>query len=144
MNNCTIKIFSAAAAGVIGNFVDRFVPLAVVCTALVFADCVSAWQLSRRAARAGSGDGKFSSRKAGRVFVTLVRVYAVLMLALAVDMAIVQSDSVSVSRFVAGAVCLWQALSILENEASLNDSRWASVARRYLVDKAKRHGISLD
>jgi hypothetical protein len=144
MNNLTYKSVAAILAGVAGNVVDRFVPLAVVTTGLVMADCVSAWMLARRVAREGRGDGRFSSRKAGRVFATLAKVYGVLILSVGVDMAIVRSDNISVARFVAGAVCLWQALSIVENEASVNNSRWARVARRYLVDKAARHGINID
>ncbi len=40
---------------------------------------------------------------------------------------------------VAGAVCFWQLLSILENESTCSDARWARVARRFLIDKARRH-----
>jgi hypothetical protein len=138
-----------SGAGILGVVIDKSVPLAVVCTGLVVADCVSAWMLSRRVARrvarAAPDAGKFSSRKVARVFRTLARVYGLLLAATAVDVVILKSESFEVSRFAAGAVCFWQALSILENEASLNDSPWAKVARRYLIDKAARHiGVPAD
>jgi len=127
---------------------------------MVFADCLSAWALSRRAARVLSrkgsqtqklsaaplAPGKFSSRKAAAVFVTLIKVYAALLLAHGIDVAIIDNAAgFSAMKFVAGAVCAWQLLSILENEASLNGASWARIARRYLIDKASRHlGFPLD
>lgn len=38
-----------------------------------------------------------------------------------------------------GAVFFWQLMSILENESTCSDARWARIARRYLADKSKRH-----
>ena len=42
-------------------------------------------------------------------------------------------------RFCAGAVCFWQAVSVLENESSCSNASWARIARRFLIDKAARH-----
>ena len=42
-------------------------------------------------------------------------------------------------RIIAGAICFWQLLSILENESTCSTARWALLARKFLVDKAKRH-----
>ena len=80
------------------------------------------------------------------MFSTLVRVYALLMLGYAVQEVVLKPEvSFPLVRALAAGVCLWQSLSILENEASCSGSRWARIARRWLVDKTERHiGISLD
>lgn len=52
--------------------------------------------------------------------------------------------SEGLTRISAALVCFWQTLSILENEATASDARWARIARRILVDKTGRHlGIDL-
>ena len=42
-------------------------------------------------------------------------------------------------NIVAGIFCFWNFWSILENESSLKDARWAKIMQRILVDKAERH-----
>lgn len=143
MSNMMMRGALATATGLIWNFVSPALPCAAICTAMVVADCVTAWRLSRRVRRrhsdAPESAGKFSSRRAGRVPVTLARIYCLLLLAHGIDVAILGPGDISLMRFAAGAVCFWQALSILENEASLNNAPWAAYARRWLIDKASRH-----
>jgi hypothetical protein len=45
----------------------------------------------------------------------------------------------NVCKIVAGAVCGWQFWSFLENKASCNGAKWASKAKKILVDKTNRH-----
>lgn len=142
MQTLTFRAPWAALGGALLSLVDVTMPFALICTAMVVADCASAWALSRRVRRVhprASSAGKLSSRRLGRVVVTLGRIYALLLLAAAVDCWIVADGTHAVMRFCAGAVVVWQTLSILENEASCSDARWAVHARRYLVDKVKRH-----
>lgn len=151
MNYNVIKTIATGVGGVVWNFVGPALPCAAICTAMVFADCVTAWRLSRRVRRrvkdAPRDVGKLSSRRLGRVPVTLGKVYALLLLSHGVDEAILEGAGVitvggvdlSLMKVAAGAVCFWQALSILENEASMNGATCARHARRWLIDKAGRH-----
>lgn len=117
------------------------IPFILVCTLAVLCDCYTAWALSRRVKKRfpGSNDGKFKSNYAGRVFVTLIKVYALTVLAHLIDLYIFPDLSLRLPNVVAGAVCFWQVWSMLENESSCNDARWAKVAQRVMVDKTERH-----
>ncbi|MDO5394350.1 MAG: hypothetical protein Q4F07_00135 [Bacteroidales bacterium] len=140
------RYLAAAIGGILWSLVLPALPYAALCTAMVCADAVTAWTLSRRVARRygrkarNAGAGKIQSRRMARMLVTLGKIYALLILASAIDAVIMRdAGSVSALRFSAGAVCLWQTVSILENEASCSDASWARIARRWLIDKAKRH-----
>ena len=43
------------------------------------------------------------------------------------------------ANFISSGFCLVQLISILENESSCNDARWAKVLQKVLVNKAARH-----
>ena len=122
------------------------VPYCVVCTLAVLFDCYTAWSLGRRVRRRfpDRSDGKLKSTHLARVFMTLIKVYALIILAHLIDKYIVLGFSMALPNIVAGAVCFWQIWSMLENEASCNDAKWARVAQRILVDKTERQfGVSL-
>jgi hypothetical protein len=143
----TIKGTSVAACSAVSAAVIPVMPFGEVCTTMVLADCVSAWALSRRIKRklpAMAAAGKFTSHRFGRVIVTLAKAYAALLLAHQIDTVLLGAEQVSCIKFVASAICFWQAWSILENESSCNDARWAKIAQRWLIDKTERHlGIDL-
>lgn len=113
----------------------------VICSIAVFMDCYTAWALSRRVKKKypGANDGKFKSIHAGRVLVTLIKIYALIILAFLIDQFIIPDISLRLTNIVAGAVCFWQVWSMLENESSCNEARWAKIAQRVLVDKTERH-----
>lgn len=117
------------------------VPFIIICTIAIFFDCYTAWSLSRRVKRKypGANDGKFKSRDAGRVFVTLIKVYALTILAYLIQIFILEGLPIKLANIVAAAVCFWQVWSMLENESSCNDAKWAKIAQRILVDKTERH-----
>ena len=132
------------------SFVAPVLPYGAICTAMVVADLLSARMLARRVRRRHPlpdrpPSTRFSSRRFGETLMTLVRVYALLLLAHGVDLVIIGADSgLSLLRFAAGLVCFWQLWSILENESSANDSAWARIAQRIMIDKTERHlGIDL-
>lgn len=121
---------------------ESVTPMFILTGGFVFADTVTAYRLQRRLARAGKLDpekAKFSSARFGRVFITLGRIFALLMLTAMADYLVLAPLGIPAMKIVAGAVCFWQAISLLENEASQNDAPWASHARHFLVDKAKRY-----
>lgn len=117
------------------------VPFIFICTIAILFDCYTAWSLSRRVKKKypGANDGKFKSRDAGRVFVTLIKVYALTILAYLVQTFILEGLPIKLANIVAAAVCFWQFWSMLENESSCNDAKWAKIAQRILVDKTERH-----
>lgn len=43
------------------------------------------------------------------------------------------------ANITAGAFCMVQVLSILENESSCNEAKWAKALQKILIDKTKRH-----
>lgn len=122
-------------------FLEPTVPFITICTIAVLMDCYTAWSLSRRVKKKfpGANDGKFKSNYAGRVFVTLCKVYALTVLAFLIDKYIAPGLSLGLANIVAGAVCFWQVWSMLENESSCNDAKWALIAQRIMVDKTERH-----
>ena len=143
-----LKTLLSALGGVLLAAAVPVVPYAAVCTLMVLADAVTAWRLGRRAASATGvrRAAKLQSARVGVLFGTLGRVYCLLLLARAVQSVILAPDvRFDLVRAIAAAVCLWQALSMLENVASCRGARWARIARRWIIDKTERHtGIPLD
>ncbi len=143
-----LKTLLSALGGVLLAAAVPVVPYAAVCTLMVLADAVTAWRLGRRAASATGmrRAAKLQSARVGVLRGTRGRVYCLLLLARAVQSVILAPDvRFDLVRAIAAAVCLWQALSMLENEASCRGARWARIARRWLIDKTERHtGIPLD
>lgn len=140
------KRWASAAAGILWSCLAPVVPYAGLCTVFTLLDFWTAWQLGRRMAAAGHAPdsaAKVSSRGLRRVVASLVRIYVALIVADWVQRVIVSDWELAAGfnalKFTAGAICFYQLLSILENESSCSGKPWAAKARKYLVDKAKRH-----
>lgn len=133
--------YIATILGAICAFLEPTVPFILICTFAILCDCYTAWSLSRRVKKTypGANDGKFKSNYAGRVFITLLKVYSLIVLAYLIETYIFEGLPVKLTNVVAGAVCFWQVWSMLENESSCNNARWAKIAQRILVDKTERH-----
>lgn len=127
--------------GVAVAIIEPTAPFIFVCTLAVLFDCYTAWSLSRRVKKKypGANDGKFKSVYAGRVFMTLIKVYSLTILAYLVQTHVLEGLPIKLPNIVAAAVCFWQVWSMLENESSCNDAKWAKIAQRILVDKTERH-----
>ena len=139
-----IAIIGKYIVGLIGAvcaFLEPTVPFILICTLAVLCDCYTAWALSHRVKKKypGANDGKFKSNYAGRVFLTLLKVYALTVLAFLIENFIFEGLPIKLANIVAGAVCFWQIWSMLENESSCNEAKWAKIAQRILVDKTERH-----
>ncbi len=131
----------------LGSLAAEVMPYALVCTAMVLTDFFSALMLRRRLKSRGKlTEAHLSSHRFGRIVTTLIKIYALLVLSYLIDSVIIGDImSSGLTRLSAALVCFWQALSILENEATASDARWARIARKILVDKTERHlGIDLD
>ena len=135
--------------GALLALLEPTLPFILICSFAIFCDCYTAWRLDKRVKakfgeKAPKSSGKFLSSKAGRVIHTLIKVYALIILAYFINMYITSGLGVDMTKVVAGAVCFWQLWSIFENESSCNDATWAKVAQKVLVDKTERHlGIDL-
>ena len=135
--------------GAMFAIIEPAMPYMLICTLAIFYDCYTAWQLDRRVrAKYGSDapkhTGKFKSSHFGRVILTLVKVYALIILAYFIQLYITIGMPIDMTKVAAGAVCFWQIWSILENESSCNNATWARLAQRILVDKTERHlGVDL-
>lgn len=127
--------------GAIVAILEPQIPFLLVCTLAVLFDAFTAWSLSRRVKKRypGANDGKFKSCYFGRVVMTLIKIYALIILVAFVEAYIFEAAPVKLVNIVAGAVCFWQIWSMLENESSCNDTKWAKIAQRILVDKTERH-----
>lgn len=146
MKHITIKYLVTAIGSHIWQVLCPALPFTAVCTLMVIADVVTARRLAHRLQRLAPEERerlKFSSVRFARTLSKLAHIYALLLLASAVENVII--PEVQLTRYVAAIICFWQAISMLENEASANDARWARIIGRWLVDKTERHlGISLD
>ena len=146
-NTLMIKRVSTALGAWLWTALCPAMPFVFVCTLMVLADVVSARRLAKRLARRHPAQRqrlKFSSARFGHVVKTLTHIYGLLILTALVQHVVIGSEF-DLLRLVAAAICFWQAVSILENETSANNSPWARVLGRYLADKTERHlGIRLD
>lgn len=132
------------AFGAVLAMLEPTLPYIIICTIMIFADCFTAWQLSRRAKKAHpdkvSRDGKkFKSHNFGKVIVTLLKAYAFIVMAFLIQRHITDGLPIDLTKVAAGAICFWQLWSILENESSCNGAKWARLLQRILVDKTSRH-----
>lgn len=132
------------AIGAVIAILEPTLPYLIICTIMIFADCFTAWQLSRRARKAHpnsvSDDGKkFKSQHFGKVIVTVLKAWALIIMAFLMQRHITDGLPLDLTKVAAGAICFWQLWSILENESSCSDAKWAKILQKILVDKTSRH-----
>lgn len=141
MKESIYKYVISATGGVVA-FVSPTIEYALICTIAVTIDVITAYRLSRRVKRKNpdANDGKFKSSYARRVIDSIVKIYTLILLAHAIDLRLlVMFDGLYLANYVAAIFSFIQVWSILENESSANDSDWARVLQKIMVDKAERH-----
>lgn len=114
---------------------------AMLCTVMVAWEAITAYNAMRRVANAGGNKNvgkKNFSKRIGKVINTLIKIYSFLLLAAFVDAVLPSPFSTSVLNIATGAVVVWQALSILENESTCSNAKWAAMARRFIIDRVRR------
>lgn len=132
-------------AGVIGMLwaaVTPVIPFIIPCTIFVFTDCLSAWMLSRRVKKyypEHSRGCEFRSEYASKIFNTLAIIYLLVIGGYWLDINVFTMFKLYMGNWIAGAFCLVQIVSVLENSSSCNGSTWAIVIQKVLVDKTNRH-----
>lgn len=131
--------------GALWGLVEPTIPFAGICLFAILIDCFTAWRLGKRVkkqypkAKPDPDDAKVRSSYARRMFYTLCVVYACTVLGWLIDTKMFPFAELYLASFISGGFCLVQLLSILENESSCNDARWAKVLQKVLVNKAARH-----
>ena len=127
--------------GAVCAYLQPTMPFVLICTLAVIYDCYTAFRLSKRvkAKHPGANDGKFKSNYAKRIFNTILKIYALIVLAYMIDDFIFPFVDLYLANVIAGCFCFVQVWSILENESSENDNRWAKVLQKVMVNKAERH-----
>ena len=140
--NHMFKPAVSALAGMATAVFEIVAPMFVLSAAFVIADAFTAYRLQRRLAASGKmpwSEAKFSSARFGKILQTLGKIFCLILLAAMADHLVLNPLGIGMVKFVAGAICFWQAISLLENEASHNEAKWAVHARRFLIDKARRY-----
>lgn len=143
------------AGWLIGEFKDTF-PLLTVAIIFILYDAWSAYQLDRRVhkkypTKVKRKQAHFTSFAFGKVVRETIpkRLIAIILAFIAERYVFIHFDT-HASYIVTGAICLEQALSILENWVSCplddgHDNRFWRTLRRILIDKTERHfDITLD
>lgn len=145
MNNISeILRWGFTTLGAILAIIEPTYPYLFICTIVILADCYTAWSLSKRARRAhpekvSSNGKKFKSHNFGKVIETLLKAYALIIMAFLIQQYITNGLPIDLTKVAAGAICFWQLWSILENESSCNGAKWATILQKILVDKTSRH-----
>ena len=128
--------------GALLSYLKPTIPFMLICVLATAIDCWSAYSLSKRVRKKhpDANDGKFKSKYANKIFTTLLKVCALIVLVFVIDRIIIPTEQgLYLPNIVAGMFCLVQVWSILENESSENDAKWAHVLQRIMVNKAERH-----
>lgn len=103
-------------------------------------DSYTAFRLSSRMKKQnGTSTGKFRSSKGRKVFETMLKMSYLIVFAFFVDRYLISSEDFYAVKLVVGAFSFIQMWSILENESSQCDKKWAKILQRIMVDKAERH-----
>lgn len=138
-----ISRFVLFVIGAVWGLLQPTIPFAGICLFAILIDCFTAYRLGKRAKKqtrkATADDAKFKSEYARRMFYTLCIIYACTVLGWLIDTYMYPFMDLYLANLISGGFCLVQLLSILENESSCNDARWAKVLQKVLVNKAARH-----
>lgn len=135
----TIQVIVGSIGAIISQ-IDPMLPMLEVFTFGVIIDVISAFRLSKRVKRLypNSNSGKLQSRKLKKIFSLLLTVYVLVVFAHFIQEYVI-TQSVFLPNIVSGYFCFIQFWSVLENESSCNDSGWAKILQKFLVNKVSRH-----
>lgn len=133
----------ALLLGVLWAHIMPTIPFALICIFAVLLDCLTAWRLHRRVAKAypaSGSDGKLKSSHMMKMISDLAMVWLCIILATEVDGTLLAHlGGLHLGQYVAAIFVLCTVVSILENESSCNGSAWAKLAQKILANKVSRH-----
>lgn len=137
-----------AIAGSIVAFLEPTLPFIILCTAAVLIDIVSAMSLRNRTIKQNTGvkaNVKLQSKYLQKAGWTLIRIYGLVILVYCIEQIVFEGMHLRLANIVSGAICFSQIWSILENESSQRNSKWARILQKVMVDKSERWlGIDLN
>ena len=139
-SNLLFKITLSLPLGVLALITPN-VPHILIAFIFIAGDCISAYRLARRVRKAGKARKvKVKSNKLWKAFLTATASAFAIVLAFVIEKYImVMYTDLYMANWTAIVICAIQTWSILENESSCNDKKWAKQLQKFLVDKAERH-----
>lgn len=138
--NLLLKITLSLPLGLLA-LVTPNVPHIIIAFIFILADCISAYRLARRVRKAGKARKvKIKSNKLWKAFLTATASAFAIVLAFVIEKYImVMYTNLYLANWTAIVICGIQSWSILENESSCNEKKWAKNLQKFLVDKTERH-----
>ena len=138
-NNVGKLLFSIA-----GGILAEFQPISTfifVCGLALIGDFYTSIKLGRRISKQhpDKASGKVQSKKIGDLITTICKLLFMLYLGYQIDIAIVCDSALYVTKTVAGIFCFSQIWSMLENESSFSNKKWAKLLQKIMIDKTIRH-----
>lgn len=146
LTRLVISLFCSVVA--FATFLEPTYMLILVCFFAIIADCYTAWRLAVRLRRKyplHPNVGKFQSKKSKKIVDSMIQVIIAVILAYLLDEVIIIGANLYLQYYTAGAIGVYNFISVLENISSESDKNWAKFLQRFLINKAERHtGIPLD
>lgn len=136
-----------AIAGSIIAFLQPTFPFILLCTIAVALDIGSAMLLRKRVINKMGIKGKIKLQSKGlaKAGMTLLRIYGLVIFVHCIEQIVFEGMNLRLANIVCGAVCFSQIWSILENESSQRNSKWARILQKVMIDKSERWlGIDLN
>lgn len=130
------------ALGSVWAWIEPTIPFALLCIFAVLCDCLSAWRLNRRVRDAYGPercDGKLKSVHMKKMIGDLFMLFSCILIAQGVDQFCIPGFEIYLGNVVAAIFLLTTLVSILENESSCSDAKWAVLIQKYVADKTRRH-----
>lgn len=140
-NTTIIKSIFVFLGGVLAIFAPM-VPFLVICIFAACIDSITAWRLARRVKKKypeSKPHVKFESEKFFGIFSKMFILFSCIILSFLIDTYIFPMFDIYLANFVAGAFCIYEMWSILENESSENPRSWAKLLQKIMVNKASRY-----
>lgn len=144
MTNKYTNIISKWAFATFGGFIAAFEPISAfifVCFLALFGDVYTSVKLGKRINKCypDKASGKIQSRKIGQVITTTIKLLFMLYLAYQIDILILCNPELYITKTTAGIFCFSQIWSMLENESSFSNKKWAKILQKIMIDKTVRH-----
>lgn len=128
----------------IGGVIASFEPISAfifVCFLALFGDVYTSIKLGRRISKhyPDKASGKIQSRKVGQIITTIIKLLFMLYLAYQIDILILSNTDLYITKVTSGIFCFSQIWSMLENESSFSNKKWAKLLQKIMIDKTIRH-----
>lgn len=117
-------------------------PYLIILILCYLLDIFTSIALQRRIEKKGiktKSGGKYSSKYASRIWGALLRQFSFVLIIALAQKVLFPDIEFQVARIVMAIMICGQFLSILENESTCNDSKWALIVSKVLKSKMEKH-----